>query len=67
LGKQFPFETFELLVFDLKYLWSEFDMDYMLLNHYICIITIWFYVICGLSLDLELEFKYAITRLLMWC
>jgi len=26
----------------------------------------WFYVIYGLPLDLELEFKYAITWLLMW-
>jgi len=50
-----------LLVFDLKYLLLEFDVDYMLLDHYMCIITTWFYIIYGLSLDLDLKFKYAIT------
>jgi len=46
-------------------LFSEFDVDYMLFDRYICIITIWFNIICGLSL--HFEFKYAITWLLMWC
>jgi len=60
LDNQFSFGTYAVLVSDLKYLLSEFDVDYMLLDHYICI-TLLFYVIYGLPLDLELEFKYVIT------